>query len=80
MNTQTHETLEDRIAVLDNDGLVNLCHDLANRVSYYNAAEGTSYMRERTERELAKQNFWKVFGAVKQRGLEFDSAGKGYML
>jgi hypothetical protein len=75
-----HETIEDRIAVLPDDRLLRLCHDLANRVSNFNAAEGESYWKEREERELAKENFWKVYSAVNSRGLEFSTAGKGYML
>jgi hypothetical protein len=75
-----HETIEDRIAVLNDSGLLHLAHDLANRVSYYEAAEGESYRKEREERELAKTNFRKVVGAARQRGLEFSAAGKGYML
>lgn len=80
MTAQTHDTLEDRIAVLDNDGLLHLAHDLAKRVSYYNSAEGDSYRREAKDRELAKTNFWKVFDALKIRGVDFDPTGKGYLL
>jgi cytidylate kinase len=75
---KTHETIDDRIAVLDNDGLAHLAHDLANRVSYYNAAEGDSYRQEAVERELAKTNFRKVVRALYDRGIKFDT--KGYLL
>lgn len=75
-----HETIEDRIAVLDNAALLKLCHDLAIRVTCFNAAEDPAYTREQSERELAKKNFWKVRAAVVERGLEFTIHGKGYML
>jgi hypothetical protein len=78
--THTHETIEDRIAVLDDAGLVKLCHDLANRVSYYNAAEGSAYFKETDERALAKKNLAKVSNAAESRGIEISFAGKGYLL
>lgn len=72
MMTATHDKIEDRIAVLDDAGLITLVRDLARRVDYYNAAEGSSYANETPVRDLAKSNFWKAFAAMKERGLKTD--------
>lgn len=75
---KAYDTIEDRIAVLNNDRLLKLCHDLANRISYFNSANSRAYVREAKDRELTKHNFWKVHDALTKRGVAFDS--RGYML
>lgn len=78
MDTATHETIEDRIAALDDEGLLKLAHDFARRVDYFNAAEGVYYTNETQARDLATVNLWKVRDAIRARDLTFDTTG--YML
>lgn len=57
--------------------LVELSHQLASSVSYYNAAEG-DWGKETAARNECKDKFYKVRAEMRERGLEF--VNKGYLL
>lgn len=57
--------------------LTEAAHDLARRVSYYNAAEG-NWSQERVAREAVVGEFRAALKEMNERGLVFEN--KGYLL
>jgi hypothetical protein len=53
---------------------------LARRISYHNAAEGSQYTRELPLLQAARKDFYAALKVAAERGLMFESEGKGYLL
>jgi hypothetical protein len=66
------------LETLRDQSLLEHISKLGNRVSYFEAAEGTAYRDETKERLAAKQEFWAAMSEAKRRGLEPDT--RGFML
>lgn len=62
---------------MTDEELLKEVHDLAGRVSYYNAAEG-NWSQETEARNAVKAEFWACMVEVKVRGLEF--VDRGYLI
>lgn len=65
------------LKLLTNSELIEITHDLARRVSYYNAAEG-NWSSEASERGIANAEFNKALDEMQERGLVFEN--RGYLL
>lgn len=62
---------------LTDEELIKEVHDLASRVSYYNAAEG-NWSQETEARNEVKAKFWKAQDEMATRGIDFEN--KGYLI
>lgn len=60
--------------------LIAHMHELARRLSYFNAAEGDAYTKERPFREATKAKFWTAYGIAKDRGLVAEGELREYLL
>lgn len=59
---------------LTDEALIAETQRLANKVSYYEAAEG-DYFKETALREAAKAEFRAADAALESRGIKFDRSG-----
>jgi hypothetical protein len=61
--------------------LIQQLHEAANRLSYYNAAEG-DWSRERDARGRAQAEYYRIRKEVEDAGIDVSAelAGKGYLL
>jgi hypothetical protein len=62
-------------ADMTNSELLEEVQIWGNKLSYHNAAEGTSYTQEATARDNARSLFWAAFKAAQDRGLNPNTKG-----
>lgn len=65
------------LAELNDEALLEEVHELARRVSYFNAAEG-NWSQETEARNAVKAEFWSCMAELDKRGLVFEN--KGYLI
>ena len=59
------------------DEVLTEAHNVASRLSYYNAAEG-NWSREAEARSACQKEWNAIMNEVRSRGLEFEN--RGYLL